>query len=533
MTELNSSDDLEKLLKDKDDRICAFIAMRAAMRIIPVLPVPDLELPRLFASDLILKSFLGLSYTWTGLVNSELENPKNTSEVLGNRISGLGRGLADNTYYSAANAIAFAIYSVGDLCKNDLLDGMGVKDTVSRAVFTAADSMETYSENELKKFWHEVLSDASEANDIVALKPLWTEGMPQQLKRKWRNLSGLLIELDEDWQVWTDWYKDRLEGSFTLLGRPVNPELEDARSRIIQEEWEQGPTYVNAIIAELEEEYREQLPTEVEKSIPDQRLAIIEVEIGDDGKLTRKLDDKGIDDLAKLDRLHKAWLAHRDQFNALQSMRPGQNDPILRNILERYDQALGDTYEDLNIIALGIHGERLKAQAKRADEHYLEDIAGELEAMAIAHDLFVRQFIDWRTYKADAQEEPPSNDITEALLEFANKLSHETKVIDVSVLDPLRGLAEDTEAELSVTPEDRSVIPSELLHSEENILAGMLGWAMQKARSAGEVLSNMTVEKIAAIIAIATQTPQLLTKASQWPWVKPAVEYIKKQIGLD
>lgn len=66
----------------------------------------------------------------------------------------------------------------------------------------------------------------------------------------WPDLRRRLLELDEGWEVWTDWYDARLRGD------PVDWDLEEKRVLIPEEIWEQGPKVVNAEIARLIEAHR-------------------------------------------------------------------------------------------------------------------------------------------------------------------------------------------------------------------------------------------------------------------------------------
>ncbi|MBD8876495.1 hypothetical protein [Roseibium polysiphoniae] len=84
----------------------------------------------------------------------------------------------------------------------------------------------------------------------LAAKPLWhSEPIPEELGILWKRLRTQLLARNEGWDVWTDWYEARLQGS------PANPDLEVARVTLPEDLWEQGPVAVNARIRELIEEY--------------------------------------------------------------------------------------------------------------------------------------------------------------------------------------------------------------------------------------------------------------------------------------
>jgi len=101
-----------------------------------------------------------------------------------------------------------------------------------------------------KSIWDAVSADVrelSDAEEVVsrARSPLWQENLPDWFVEHWRLLKARLLEADEGWEVWTDWYEDRLHG------RPFDKALEEARVLIPDEIWQQGPKAVNTGIARL------------------------------------------------------------------------------------------------------------------------------------------------------------------------------------------------------------------------------------------------------------------------------------------
>ena len=84
----------------------------------------------------------------------------------------------------------------------------------------------------------------------LAMLPLWHDDpMPPELSYNWQKMRQTLLDLDQDWDVWTEWYEDRLHG------RPEIEDLEIARLTLPEELWEQGPEAVNPAIKRLIEEY--------------------------------------------------------------------------------------------------------------------------------------------------------------------------------------------------------------------------------------------------------------------------------------
>ncbi len=95
--------------------------------------------------------------------------------------------------------------------------------------------------------WPEISNDATRAEEGVAASaiagtPLWRFGRGEELLTLWQDLKQVLLAANQDWQVWTLWYEDRLAGR-------VRKESHDlAYVRISDELWDQGPAAVNAEI---------------------------------------------------------------------------------------------------------------------------------------------------------------------------------------------------------------------------------------------------------------------------------------------
>jgi hypothetical protein len=84
----------------------------------------------------------------------------------------------------------------------------------------------------------------------LAARPLWPGETPFWAAEPWAQLKPLLLAVDEDWEVWTEWYEDR------LAGRPSDQELELARALLPDDLWQQGPKAINSEIRRLIREAR-------------------------------------------------------------------------------------------------------------------------------------------------------------------------------------------------------------------------------------------------------------------------------------
>jgi hypothetical protein len=88
----------------------------------------------------------------------------------------------------------------------------------------------------------EIIDKGADASALAAL-PLWLTAPPAWAPGAWQRLEETLLNEDQDWRAWTDWYRARLEGE------RANGALEVARVLIAEEVWRQGPRAVNAEIA--------------------------------------------------------------------------------------------------------------------------------------------------------------------------------------------------------------------------------------------------------------------------------------------
>ena len=127
--------------------------------------------------------------------------------------------------------LTFAVGSIGRLSTTYTADGVSMFALPASTV----------------AFWSAASTDAtridggSSASDI-ARSQLWPQGQPDQVQSMWQELKGVLLAENQGWQVWTNWYDDRLEGRVHSEARELT------YLQIDQEIWDQGPAAVNAEI---------------------------------------------------------------------------------------------------------------------------------------------------------------------------------------------------------------------------------------------------------------------------------------------
>lgn len=228
------------------------------------------------AANVVLPMFRALSAPWVVTVwpsqNTAIANvAENASFDSGNAVTAeIEDGIAEaasraaaerearsNATTDARNAAAAAnatnaLITAGSV---DATETSAFRSAVG-AAFRAATNVSAHLQN-VPRFWAPINADVDAVN--AGLSP--TLLMRRPLKPEeghWAGLKTALLELDQNWHVWTDWYDDRLRGADDPRSRPLIEDLEVERVQIPNEDWEKGPEHVNAIIAALEAKHRGQ-----------------------------------------------------------------------------------------------------------------------------------------------------------------------------------------------------------------------------------------------------------------------------------
>lgn len=171
----------------------------------------------------------------------------------------------------------------------------------------------------------------------LGTSPLWHGAVPEGIARPWKRLRALLLDLDQNWQVWVDWYEDRLNGP---AGRAPIEQLELDRVLVPKDEdWKLGAAHVNDILAKLEAKYR---PTEIPDDDPTAPA------FGDDGgritEIAYRQDDEIAKDQEAVD-LHGEAAHFSQELASVAGGEGGENTNRFNNLLAastRFLEALGD-----------------------------------------------------------------------------------------------------------------------------------------------------------------------------------------------
>ena len=124
-------------------------------------------------------------------------------------------------------------------------------------------------------------SDGSRNLHELSLSPLWPDGTPDAVLNNWSVMKAHLLVAGEDWQVWTDWYDDRLRGA--RAGR----EVELHRVSIAEDLLLENPAVVNGAI-------RQQIDAHTASRFPDWQLLSVNDGTGLVGLAVAEVSDQGI-----------------------------------------------------------------------------------------------------------------------------------------------------------------------------------------------------------------------------------------------
>lgn len=219
-------------------------AARAALRVLPAVQL-ERETP---ICDLVLPIFRETTVSWAAV-----KYPAHKSELVAACRAAAANAFADPRPVSRAGAAAnqaagyAAVAMVRDTTSADAARAV----TLSADAFAdaATKTATAFHSAAAVAFWSAVSDDTRRviagvtAPDIVDSK-LWPQHQvgPDTLMPLWNQLEAALLAENQDWIVWINWYRDRLNGNVK------DEERELAYVQIDEALWSQGPAAVNAAI---------------------------------------------------------------------------------------------------------------------------------------------------------------------------------------------------------------------------------------------------------------------------------------------
>jgi hypothetical protein len=379
--------------------VAVTMAARAALRILPLIVTgPPNQIRRRNLGDVVLTYFRGAAVSWASakfpVHAAELRKPAgdaaNASIALYNSTAAAAVAARGALNTVAASVTAAAVTAAFSGRAADALQW-------AAAILPVAADAAAFDASFIES-GRSPGARAVRASELAGFG-LWpaSRGVPTETSEAWTELKSSLLAAGEDWEVWTDWYEDR------VLGRQTDPELQIARTTLPGELWEEGPKAVNAEIRRLIEAHTSAEPIPAQGSGPHFDLssahritlaATSEIDVGGNN----------------LSRLRQQLPLVREAADDLASrLNPNAFPELARNIVA-YRAALAGEPEAIAwgvVFARGVRLDNAASAARRQVEDRLqpplEDAAQEaLESVFTLHGPMILATAEGRDLMGDA-----------------------------------------------------------------------------------------------------------------------------------
>lgn len=542
-------DEFEAWLKTQPRDVCVAIAARAALRDLPLLSgVLQHEDALDSAETIVLPLLRAVSSSWVAIVH-----PEHDAAAVADKSTVLSAAdVAARTALDRFNGID-AVIATGDYPET-----ASTKRFLAHAGSAGAARI-AYSRDGHFSFANTDASDALQSDrnflahgktviDLMRL-PLWHGGdPPNALANHYAHFVRALLALDQDWDVWTGWYEDR------IYGRDEIEELEIARVLLPEEIWKDGPAAVNAEIRRLIEEHEPETALlnqhdPVHESngngseppvIPPQKDAPAQF-VDENGLIAPSVAVP--DDAETLDpgltSFHEGLRTRTDTLNTA----IGDNHPGIRAAVTAYRESLGGELAETKVVLLGMAGidlERLLEEYTSGDPDspdLLPEPKAALRALVSLHLLFIRQFNEWNRFFTAG----PAQIIAE---EKAGAVEGALAIAVERTLDHPEAFSPETPRLIqgikSVYASPGKATKTSLywaMRTLENLLLKIATKAYSALVTFADKTLSSSVEKGAVVAsgAVLFYVGNYLlnsfgTLPAEWSWLKPAMDFIRQNL---
>jgi hypothetical protein len=347
---------LEWLNGQPEDAVVAFAA-RAALRVLPTMRFGSVGGPvRLATRAPVLRAFRAVATAWAVAAYPQARTDLNNAAR--DALSGLGDIRAQPPIRAAVYAAATAA-GAGNVAIQHAATVIGY----------ALDAAAAGGRDPFQSLLHALAVDAGLLSGryspvTIANSQLWPgKYVPVSIGDAWMELRDGLLAANEKWEVWTNWYEQRLDGD------TPDPNLEIAKVILDHDFWEQDPNEVNARLNEMIEE-REIFNSALEKEpetapdiadIPRQTSAASQFFVNTQGELDLLPNPPMVDDAQQ-------EFYQEVRYKALALSGLGHNQLAeLTEPVSRFLATAPEHYEDVSITRLWSRGNTLRQRLKAHD----------------------------------------------------------------------------------------------------------------------------------------------------------------------
>ena len=237
-----------------------------------------------------------------------------------------------------------------------------------------------------------------------------------------------------------------------------------------------------------------------------------------------------------------AWTALKQLLDDLAESSAGRNHPRIGRVLGRCRSALGDEFQQMAIIMLGVHASCVDQIAQRADDILMPEDAANLVAFNAQLGLFLGQFPEWSEYArgiadrfgSDEAEQKAVSDASGAVRAVREKAPN---LLAPDATDALNGLEEDATPETDVDGLGAFAPPD----SRRSYLRANCNWLL-KLSNVAIISSQKRIEKgitkylEAMIIGALSAASKWLTALAaglpaEFGWLIGVVAYLARILG--
>ncbi|MFZ1963045.1 MAG: toll/interleukin-1 receptor domain-containing protein [Roseiarcus sp.] len=249
---INDRESLELWLWRQSRRVAVVIGVRAALRVLPqaVLPLRQPRSAKNLSEFLTLTAAIFRATALTRVAGKYPSRAKELDNFAANRAAAAAfaaaraaaeadvRAADAEAFASSANAAGAAFAAVRS-ARASGADTDAVQDAAS-AVFASARA----ATHDIWDVIHADIGEVRKVNAAVLMDlPLWLPDVPDWTREAWAILRSNLPR-DQDWDVWIDWYEDRLRGGSR------GECYEFVFASVPRDVWDNSPAAANAWIKE-------------------------------------------------------------------------------------------------------------------------------------------------------------------------------------------------------------------------------------------------------------------------------------------